>query len=77
MCIGPNQKNQPNLDLYLVRRYIFGQILVMVSVSKYLKYIWYLYPYLKYISKVSVATLPFDMGTKVRSVCPLEQVHIT
>ena len=61
-CIGPNQKNQPNLDLYLVRRYIFSQLLVMVSVSKYLKDtkiqpFMYLYLYLRYISKVSVATL--------------------
>ena len=61
-CIGPNQKIQPNLDLYLVRRYIFSQLLVMLSVSKYLKDtkiqpFMYLYLYLRYISKVSVATL--------------------
>ena len=36
-CIGPNQKNQPNLDLYLYLKYIFSQLLLMVSVSKYIK----------------------------------------
>ena len=30
-CIGPNQKNQPNLDLYLVRRYKIWYFLILVS----------------------------------------------
>ena len=31
MCIGPNQKNQPNLDLYLVRRYKICHFPIVVS----------------------------------------------
>ena len=62
MCIGPNQKNQPNLDLYLYLRYIFSQLLLMVSVSKYLKDtedtpLMYLYLVWRYKIFVSVATL--------------------
>jgi len=30
-CIGPNQKNQPNLDLYLVRRYRICHFPIVVS----------------------------------------------
>ena len=30
-CIGPNQKNQPNLDLYLVRRYKICPLPLVVS----------------------------------------------
>ena len=30
-CIGPNQKNQPNLDLYLVRRYKICHFTIVVS----------------------------------------------
>ena len=30
-CIGPNQKNQPNLDLYLVRRYNIFHFPTVVS----------------------------------------------
>ena len=61
-CIGPNQKNQPNLDLYLYPRYIFSQLLIMVSVSKYLKDtedtpFMYLYLVRRYNIFVSVANL--------------------
>ena len=30
-CIGPNQKNQPSLDLYLVRRYTICHFPIVVS----------------------------------------------
>ena len=30
-CIGPNQKNQPNLELYLVRRYKICRFPIVVS----------------------------------------------
>ena len=30
-CIGPNQKNQPNLDLFLVRRYNIFHFPIVVS----------------------------------------------
>ena len=81
-CIGPNQKNQPNLDLYLYLRYIFSQLLLMVSVSKYLKDtedtpFMYLYLVRRYKIFVSVATLvtcnvPFSIGiNKEYNHCPL------
>ena len=61
-CIRPNQKIQPNLDLYLYLRYIFSQLLLMVSVSKYLKdtedtVLMYLYLVRRSKIFVSVATL--------------------
>ena len=64
-CIGPNQKNQANLYLYLYLRYIFSQLLLMVSVSKYLKDpedtpFMYLYRVRRYKIFVSVATLAAD-----------------
>ena len=69
-CIGPNQKNQPNLDLYLYLRYIFSQLSLMVSVSKYLKDtedtpFMYLYLVWRYKIFVSVATL--HLSAKLKS----------
>ena len=69
-CIGPNQKNQPNLDLYLVQRYIFTQLLLMASVSKYLKDtedtpFMYLYLVRRYKIFLSVATLETGIQSQV------------
>ena len=61
-CIGPNQKNQPNLDLYLVRRYKICHFPIVVSylcIGQNLKNQPNLVLYLVRRSKifVSVATL--------------------
>ena len=70
-CIGPNQKNQPNLDLYLVRRYKICHFPIVVSylcIGQNQKNQPNLVLYLVWRSKifVSVATL----GTGEISVRP-------
>merc|ERR1719264_2044443 len=61
-CIGPNQKNQPNLDLYLVRRYKichFPMVVSYLCIGQNQKNQFNLVLYLVHRSKifVSAATL--------------------
>ena len=63
-CIGPNQKNQSNLDLYLVRRYKichFPLVLLYLCIGQNQKNQPNLVLYLVRRSKIfeSVATLGF------------------
>ena len=68
-CIGPNQKNQPNLDLYLVRRYKichFPTVVSYLCIGQNQKNQPNLVPYLVRRSKifVSVATLPTQHSSR-------------
>ena len=69
-CIGPNQKNQPNLYLYLVRRYticFFPIVVMYICIVQNQKNQPNLVLYLVRGSKifVLVATLPFVLSSNL------------
>ena len=78
MCIGPNQKNQPNLDLYLVRRYkicLFPIVVSYLCIGQNQKNQPNLVLYLvrRYKIFVSVATLLFSTFWKCYTlICTAE-----
>ena len=80
-CIGPNQKNQPNLDLYLVRRYKICHFPIMVSylcIGQNQKNLPNLVLYLVRRSKifVSVRVRVFDQGNLTMMMVSMAQYSI-